>query len=89
MPQPATVAPAGPFMARPAPHLLRRPRTGNHGRHVEAHGTRQAQLHLRWGPGLDAGAQRHYIAGLTRRGGQTGEGETQAAQLRAREQADS
>jgi hypothetical protein len=39
-PQPATMAPAGPFMTRSALHLLWRPRAGNHGRHVEAHGAR-------------------------------------------------
>jgi hypothetical protein len=51
-PQPATVTPRGPCMARSAPPLLRRTRAGNHGRHVEAHGARtvsQAQPHLRWG----------------------------------------
>ena len=37
-PQPATVAPIGPCMARSAPPLLRRVRAGNPGRHVEAHG---------------------------------------------------
>ena len=68
-PQPVTVAPVGPFIARPAPHLLRHTRTGNHGRHVEAHGAHQAQLHLLSGPGLDVRALWQYIASLPRREG--------------------
>jgi hypothetical protein len=73
------------------PHRLRRPRAGHRGRRVEGHGSRQSSVpssHC-WGPGLDAGARRHYIAALTRRRGETGEGARQAEQRRARERADS
>src|SRR5262245_3062026 len=63
-PHPATMAPAGPSMARSALHLLWRPCPGNHSRHVEAHGTRPSQAcpHLREGSRLDAGALGHDMA---------------------------
>src|SRR5262245_1394779 len=80
-PAPATMAPAGPSMARSARHLLWRPRPGNHGRHVEAHGARPSQAwpHLRSGSRLDAGALGHHMAKPCKEGEKPGERQTSSA----------
>ena len=73
MPQPATMAPAGPFMRKAHPKMLQRPHAEHQGRHVS-----QAPPHLRWGLAVMQEPDGVTWRESNKRGGQTVEGERQA-----------